>query len=107
MGDAKEDDFANQLSAMEGSLNKRLRERDETPPPSKKRCTQATPPTSANKSNGASNVHAHTHRARVPWEERQRKEELENLGVKLNNKFSTGIAGAQGSKGSRGIFQQQ
>jgi len=59
--DAKEDDFANQLSAMEGSLNKRLRERDETPPPSKKRCTQATPPTSANKSNGASNGHAATH----------------------------------------------
>ena len=49
------------LSAMEGSLNKRLRERDETPPPSKKRCTQATPPTSANKSNGASNGHAATH----------------------------------------------
>ena len=46
---------------MEGSLNKRLRERDETPPPSKKRCTQATPPTSAYKSNGASNGHAATH----------------------------------------------
>merc|ERR1719204_2529030 len=46
---------------MEGSLNKRLRERDETPPPSKKRCTQVTPPTSANKSNGASNGHVATH----------------------------------------------
>merc|ERR1712055_999650 len=48
--DAKEDDFANQLS-----LNKRLREREETPPPAKKRCTQATPPAPASsKNNGSS-----------------------------------------------------
>jgi len=57
--DAKEDDFANQLSAMEGSVNKRLREREETPPPAKKRCTQATPP--APKNNGSSNGHDATH----------------------------------------------
>ena len=49
----------------------------------------------------------HTHRARIPWEERQCKEEFENLGDKLYNKLSTGIASAQGSKGSRRIFEQQ
>ena len=53
------------LSAMEGSLNKRLREREATPPPAaKKRCTQATPPATASssKSNGSSsNGHDATH----------------------------------------------
>lgn len=44
---------------MEGSVNKRLREREETPPPAKKRCTQATPP--APKNNGSSNGHDATH----------------------------------------------
>ena len=49
-------------SAMEGSLNKRLREREETPPPAKKRCTQATPPAPASsKNNGSSNGHDATH----------------------------------------------
>ena len=47
---------------MEGSLNKRLREREETPPPAKKRCTQATPPAPASsKNNGSSNGHDATH----------------------------------------------
>ena len=50
------------LSAMEGSVNKRLREREETPPPAKKRCTQATPPAPASsKNNGSSNGHDATH----------------------------------------------
>ena len=50
------------LSAMEGSVNKRLREREETPPPAKKRCTQATPPVPASsKNNGSSNGHDATH----------------------------------------------
>ena len=50
------------LSAMEGSVNKRLRDREETPPPAKKRCTQATPPVPANnKNNGSSNGHDATH----------------------------------------------
>ena len=40
-------------------MNKRLREREETPPPAKKRCTQATPP--APKNNGSSNGHDATH----------------------------------------------
>ena len=47
------------LSSMEGSVNKRLRDREETPPPAKKRCTQATPP--VNKNNGSSNGHDATH----------------------------------------------
>ena len=47
---------------MEGSVNKRLREREETPPPAKKRCTQATPPAPASsKNNGSSNGHDATH----------------------------------------------
>ena len=47
---------------MEGSVNKRLREREETPPPAKKRCAQATPPAPAScKNNGSSNGHDATH----------------------------------------------
>jgi len=64
--DKKEDDFANQLKAMEDAMssrsgNRRGREREETPPPAKRQCTQSTPP-SVHKPNGTpTNGHDASH----------------------------------------------
>jgi len=57
--DKKEDDFAVQLRAMEDAMSSRgrVREREETPPPAKRRCVQATPPATPTENGGTSNGH--------------------------------------------------